>query len=385
MSRFCCVAILFLSCQNSAIGQLSFQPFQKKIEADPAKSYQLTPDDGPWLILATSFAGEKAYSRAKQLAIELRRDFRLKSYVHRRTVDLSQPVEGLLWNEKKDEETGQLDRKKMKHLNGGKFEEVCVVIGDFHSVEDPGVPKTLERVKSLQPKSYNLKDLRATSQFIGAMRQLVNMNDSRKKNLGPFRAAFLFPNPTLPDEFFNEEGTDHFIINLNKTARYSLLENRKLYSVRVATFRGDVSFNLKEIEDKKKEFNLKRMFGGGLDSKLAEAAEKASQLTAALRKRDVEAYEFHDRHESYVCVGSFDWVGTPRVDGRQEINPAVLKVIEMYKAYDADIPGLAGLLQPRSLPELPKTPFDLQPLAVKVPQISVVNRIMRGKTTPSNY
>jgi hypothetical protein len=57
----------------------------------------------------------------------------------------------------------------------------------------------------------------------------------------------------------------------------------------------------------------------------------------------------------------------------------------MYKAYDADIPGLAGLLQPRSLPELPKTPFDLQPLAVKVPQISVVNRIMRGKTTPSNY
>ncbi|MEC9093850.1 MAG: hypothetical protein VX438_14155, partial [Planctomycetota bacterium] len=191
--------------------------------------------------------------------------------------------------------------------------------------------------------------------------------------------AFMIPNPTLPEEYFQGDGVDHFILNLNKNVRNSLLDCPNLYSVRVATFRGDISFNLKEIEEKKKEFNLSKMLGGGLKSKLAEAAAKASKLCNALRKRGIEAYEFHDRHESYVCVGSFEWVGTPRRDGKQEINPSVLKVIDMYKAYDAKIPGLQGLLQPRSLPELPKIAFDMQPVAVKVPRMSTVNRILRDQ------
>ena len=57
----------------------------------------------------------------------------------------------------------------------------------------------------------------------------------------------------------------------------------------------------------------------------------------------------------------------------------MLKVIEMYKAYDAKIPGLQGLLQPRSLPELPKITFDMQPVAVKVPKLSTINQMMRDR------
>ena len=44
------------------------------------------------------------------------------------------------------------------------------------------------------------------------------------------------------------------------------------------------------------------------ESKLVEAAKKAHVLTVEFRKLGVEAYEFHDRCESYVCIGSFDWV-----------------------------------------------------------------------------
>ena len=42
------------------------------------------------------------------------------------------------------------------------------------------------------------------------------------------------------------------------------------------------------------------------DDPLVRAAEKAHKLTSALRFKRWEAYEFHDRHESYVTVGSFD-------------------------------------------------------------------------------
>ena len=359
---------------------LPFQPFQKRVEADPKKEYPLSQKEGPWLILVTSFAGEQAEQRAKELAFDLRKNFRLKTHVHKTVIDLSEKMDGLYWNEKKSGEKNQgpLEKQKMRNLNGGRFEEVSVLVGDFHSVDDPVARKTLEQIKQIHPKSYSRKGTRATNQFIGAMRELVNFNNASKSDKGPFRTAFLIPNPTLPEAYFQGDGVDHFILNLNKKVKNSLLDCPKEYSVRVATFRGDVSFNLKEIEEKKKEFNLKRMLGAGLNSKLAEAADKAGRLCDALRKRGIEAYEFHDRHESYVCVGSFDWVGKPRRDGKQEINPYVLKVIEMYKAYDANIPGLTGLLQPRSLPELPKVSFDMQPVAVKVPRLSTLNRMMRS-------
>lgn len=368
--------------EQVAVGQkLGFplSPFQKKVEADSNKDYRLGQQQGPWLILVTTFAGENANQHAKELVMDLRKNFRLKAYSYSTVVDLSKPIDGLYWKQSRNKETGQLERQKMRNLNGGKFNEISVLVGDFHSVEDPGALKVLERVKSIRPSSYSRQGTRPTNQFIGAMRELVNMNDNAKKNRGPFRAAFMIPNPTLPEEYFSGDGVDHFIINLNKNVKNSLLDCPKEYSVRVATFRGDVSFNLKEIEKKKNEINLKRLMGGGVKSKLAEAADKASQLCNALRKRGIEAYEFHDRHESYVCVGSFDWVGKPRRDGKQEINPYVLKVIEMYKAHDAAIPGLQGLLQPRSLPELPKITFDMQPVAVKVPKLSTLNQIIRDQ------
>lgn len=379
----CALFLAFSACTLSfGYGQslgLPFKPFQKKVDADPNREYTLSQKEGPWLILVTSFAGDSAHKHARQLAYELRKDFRLPAYVYKTVVDLSEPVEGLYWENKPDENSGQLKRQKMRHLHGGRFEEVSVLVGNFHSVDDPVAQKTLEKIKSIRPKSYNREGTRSTNQFIGALRELVNLNDPEKKNRGPFRTAFVTPNPTLPEEYYRGDGVDHFILNLNRNVENSLLDCPKPYSVRVATFRGDVSFNLKEIENKKKEFNLKRMLGGKLKSKLAEAAEKATKLCRALRKRGIEAYEFHDRHESYVCVGSFDWVGKPRVDGKQEINPYVLKVIEMYKAYDAGIPGLEGLLQPRSLPELPKISFDMQPVAVKVPRLSTLDRIQRDR------
>ena len=49
-------------------------PFAR-IEADPNKEYWLSEENGPWMIMAASFTGEGARTQARELILELRRDF----------------------------------------------------------------------------------------------------------------------------------------------------------------------------------------------------------------------------------------------------------------------------------------------------------------------
>jgi hypothetical protein len=88
----------------------------------------------------------------------------------------------------------------------------------------------------------------------------------------------------------------------------------------------------------------------------------------ALRKRGIEAYEYHDRTSSIVTIGSFRSDGTPRPDGTKEINPAMLKVIQDYGPARKNLPGqgVQGL-KPRQLEGIP---FDVQPLPIEVPRAS---------------
>ena len=228
---FSVLALLGQSAFAQNLG-LPFKPFQKKIEADPNKSYTLGQKDGPWLILVTTFAGEKAPLRAQELALELRKNFRLKTYVHKTVIDLTEKVDGLYWNEKKtgDDEAGNLERQKMKNLNGGSFEEISVLVGDFHSVEDPNAQKTLDRIKTIKPRTYSREGTRATNQFIGAMREIVNMNSSKKSSRGPFRTAFMIPNPTLPEDAPDfAMNTMSLVLNLSSrlcSLKYSLLATK---------------------------------------------------------------------------------------------------------------------------------------------------------------
>ena len=48
---------------------LALLPF-RMIDADPNKSYTLTPENGPWVIVASSFAGNGAEQQARELVYE---------------------------------------------------------------------------------------------------------------------------------------------------------------------------------------------------------------------------------------------------------------------------------------------------------------------------
>jgi hypothetical protein len=152
------------------------------------------------------------------------------------------------------------------------------------------------------------------------------------------------------------------VVDMNKGLKHSLLDCTGKYTIRVATFTGQVVIDQKKIQ----EIESGKRFKSTLD----EAAEKAHKLTARLRKDGVEAYEFHDRYQSIVTVGSFDTVGSPRADGKIEINPAMFKIIQTYGAETKMQPG-------QSQPQVgsPKTiagiTLDLSPIPVEVPRRSI--------------
>ena len=166
----------------------------------------------------------------------------------------------------------------------------------------------------------------------------------------------------LPARLFRpRKGLDPQIVALNKGVPYSLLDCPGKYTVQVATFKGQVIIKQDEIKAIQE--------GKEMKSELAAAAEKADRLTEALRMKGYEAYQFHDRYASIVTVGSFNSVGTPRPDGRIEINPEIHKIMKTFGAEATILPGQTTPVTP--LKSLIGIPFDIQPMPVEVPKRSI--------------
>jgi hypothetical protein len=330
-------------------------PF-RKVDADPNKSYELDESRGPWMVMAASFAGPTAEKQAQDLVLELRQRHKLEAYTFRQTYDFSKPTEGRGWSR-------YGGPRRMRYINNYKFDEIAVLVGNFPSVDDPQIEKLLERIKYTKADCLDPMQKKDSSQrFVGlrSFYHLVSANPEKKAK-GPMGAAFVTRNPMLPEEYFVAKGLDPFVVDMNKELPYSLLKCAARYTVRVATFRGvDTMAPAKFDELTQKPRKL---------AKIDEAALKASKLCTALREKGVEAYEFHDRTESIVTVGSFDQVGQPRADGKMEINPAVHRIMQQYGPIRETKPGtnydevfartLAGIA------------FDPQPMPVEVPKQSI--------------
>ena len=353
------LAGLMLPCPTQADPPwTNLKPF-RRVPADPDRSYVLSEQNGPWMIFAASFAGEGAEADAQRVIYELRKRFRLPAYIHKQHYDFTDKVQGL-----------GLDKygrpKQMRYRQEAAFDEFAVLVGNYETVDDPDVQKTLKTLKFSQLQSLQLDNQQPTTLRFAGLRAFHRRlsGDEEKLQKGPLGQAFVTRNPLLPDEYFVPRGVDSLVASMNEGVRYSLLDCPGKFTVRVATFRGNVIIDPKEI------YKVEQT--GKMESKLHEAAERAHRLTQLLRQKGVEAYEFHDRYESTVTVGSFASVGNPRSDGRTEIDPRVLRIMESYGARQSSLPGTtqqAGLM-PRTLGGIP---FDVQPVPVKVPKRSVAS------------
>ncbi len=348
-------------------------PFRRMRKTNEA-SFKLTESDGPWLIMCASFGGDDAMTDAKKLASELRKN-NLKSYVYQHKFDRPSEVEGLEMERFSNADEGEGVRRQRMKFASLRHDEIAVLVGDFPAIEDSRAQRMLREIKQLNPDSLATSTIDAEADPLRDWREFARRNGSgsEEQPKGPMRLAFLLPNPLFPDEYFDSVRVDSFVLNLNKRVKHSLLNNPQRFSVRVATFRGSSTFAINESDKLERERGfLKRLGKPVVNSKLADAAAKANRLTEELRKLGVDAYEFHDRSESYVCVGGFDWVTRSR-GGQGTYNPEVARVVNKFKGHIRDIPNMKGALQPKQLPSLRKTDivFDIAPTPVEVPKMPI--------------
>lgn len=340
-------------------------PFkQTKVDADPNKQYWVNDDNGPWMIMAYSFAGEEGDVDAQKLVLELRRDYGLEAYVHRQQFDPAA--------EMKDVKMLGVDQygnpKKAKAISGGKYYEYVVLVGEYPELDDPKCQAALKRIRTLQPKSLggagdSRNQVRTARE--GLIGQAVRTTGTRVPNsIGPMYKAFATRNPKLPNDPVAQKSMDPFVKDLNAGRRYSLLSNPGKFTVTVATFRGETAY-------KEDEFN--RLTKDRKKSKLETAGKNAMKLVEALRAKGFEAYEFHDRFESIVTVGSFNELGKTDENGKTELTPALAKVIKTFESRKVPIPERPGELAcvPQQVEGIM---MDVSPQIIRVPKESVADK-----------
>jgi hypothetical protein len=377
VTRVACVALAIItgsslantSTARAQVGVGGLQLF-RRLECDPKKEYTLTDNQGPWLILCSTFLGDEGELQAKELVIELRRDFKVPAYTHRMEWDFDDKLVGR-----------GLDKygrpKQMKHANYKQRQETAVLVGDFPTIDDPEGQRLLDvlryaKTKCLDPDELK-KNNKKTSQALGAWRWVASRlsNDEEMKRRGPMGKAFMCANPLIPAEYFNPSGLDPLVVKMNEPVEHSLLKCPGKYSVKVATFGGATISIPKEVEAiEKGEKHMK--------SRLELAAISAHNLTIALRSKGYEAYEFHDHGASFVTVGNFEYVGTPRADGKYEINP---EIHELYGRFGAGVTYSGGRSITNPAKYLAGIPFDVQPVAIEVPRTTISSAYQRSNLT----
>ncbi len=309
-----------------------------RVESNPGGDYTLQQTNGPWLVMAATFSGERGQQQAHELAVEFRQQYNLPAFVHEVTFDFSgdTPGRGL-------DKYGAPVRRR--YQMGDRLSEYAVLVGEFPSIDDPDAQALLERVKTMQPNSLavdgekSAQSLAQFRQFQAAMLEKLG----KQRPSGPMAQAFLSRNPLLPREYFVPRGVDKFVARMNDGVEHSLLDCPGRYTVQVATFHGKVILQTSAVKTKSSSKSFWH-FGKDDDNPLVEAAENAHLLTEELRRHGYEAYEFHDRTESIVTIGSFDQVAQRLADGRVLPTPQVEKIIRTFgAAYDTPADPLTNI------------------------------------------
>ncbi len=346
------VAVMVLAVPSMAVAESPslLRMFAKKsVAADPSQSYTLTQEDGPWLILAATFAGPSGLERAEALVLELRGDYDIPAYIYRESFDFTGRVPDL-----------QTGTKRVRYANPQAYETFSVLVGEFDTVDHPDVDRVLDTIKTATPKAYDMEgqDNSPLAAVRKIHRQLLGEKKSGPK--GPMANAFVTRNPLLPEDFFQHPEVDAFVMSMNKEVEHSLLDNPGKFTVVVRTFEG-----LSTLVDGKSE----RDFKPSAD-RLNEYANQAHHMVTVLRKQGVEAYEFHDRNRSLVTIGSFDNLGVRTANGGFQYDPKIQAVMRKYCAGQNMTRTPDGRHMALKANHVDWIPYDLSPKPIAVPKKS---------------
>lgn len=282
------ITVLMLLCLSLVAGSAA----AANIEAVQGKQYKLTNRHGPWMIMVASLYAASPDGTVRdgktptQIASELVYELRLRgipAYTY--------SMEGIDGSIQTTDRLGRQEKRKFLTTRG----QVCVIAGNYPSLNDPTAQKTLDYVKKLSPKCLGQQGVKLF----------------KKKQQGPLSGAFLTINPLMSPEEVKARQHDPLLVKINSGGKYSLFENEGEYSLVVATFSGKSMAHLGNghAPDAQQAFKIDVE-----DNDLAQAGHNAWELTVALREyENIDAYVWHDRYQSVVTVGSFESAEDPRL------------------------------------------------------------------------
>lgn len=393
LSPIRCVAIAFGLLQvgiASTPALAADPPKNMSGTSDSQSKYELKPEHGPWLVFAMSFDGYNAKSQAEQLATELRRDFNLSAYSMAKKLDFTQPITGAGIDPNGND-------RKMKFRERKVVDGYAVLVGDFDSIDSSAITETLAKIKRISPKALastvsDQQDFSRTNSVpVNSWRDFLKTKYEGTEKLGPMSNAFTTRNPLLPEDYYKTPEVDKFVKKLNEEkahSEFNLLGCPGKFTVRVAVFSGEDravggwggANSRSNIDDQKV-------------SQLEIAAERAALATKALRRAGYEAYQFHDRTQSIVTVGSFSELGKNDQRNRFVYDPNIQQIVARFGAPSQKIQAtkygmtqtpriLFDLVDQKQIPEINEgseksklkwfakysIPFDVKPTPMAVPK-----------------
>lgn len=343
-----------------------------RIEAVKGKKYELTRQHGPWMIMVASLAeappefkvdGPGPADAAADLVYELR-----KKGVPAYVFEQKESIEPL--------STFDRNGKTVKRGVRSRENRICVVAGNYSSADDSVAQKTLAYIKNFNPPAFS-------------EHAVFRSTPGRP---GPLSGAFLTVNPLLSPDEVAQRKVDPLLLKINGDRQYSLLTNRAKYTLVVAQFYGKATMANQRNGQEEDDASI----GKALD----EAGRNAEILCQALREgklhhgRTFDAFVWHERNRSLVCVGAFSSERDPTIPSyydlfaeRKQEHP-VTKVETMIPQSllvpEPDkknwiIPKLPiGMSRNKKVNPLPKHTFAFDPK----PQLMVVP-LSSGKTAKS--
>lgn len=366
---------------------------RKTVEADPQADYSLAESHGPWLIMAMYFSGEEGVAKARELVLDLRENHGLNAYHWGMSFQLgdNSPGKGI------DQYGGKIRRR---YRRGDRVTQHAVLVGDFPSLSDPEAQRLLTHIKSISPQALRPDGEAVSAESltnVAKFRNYLLKNNGKDSQNGPMSHAFVTRNPLLPKEYFAPKGVDEAVAKWNVGVEHSLLDCPSKYTIKVATFKGRSS--LKSANDDLGDMRTRK---AKKDDPLVLAVKNAHLLTTALREKGWEAYEFHDRYESYVTIGSFE-EGRPTADGKIVLShrdaqiiidtfgastpnnifnrPASqdVKLEEQHKRQFSSLLGSNGQVANGFYPKkFVGLPFDIFPEPIAVPKQSISSAYARN-------
>lgn len=270
--------------------------------------YEITPQVGPWMILAAHYTGRPAADLAEQAARELR--------------GKSIPAYTFNYADKKrrEQEHEFHMRQQRNPSHKPRFtrveEEVAVLIGGFRT------PEAAKNYMDRKVKNLPAPTVRLPDGSNGNPRMLQVYEGTNEKTNGeerhsvtdapvvnPFPRAFVVRNPAArTDQQAQQNQVDPLWKKLNAKEEFSLLKCKKNYTLVVKYYQGpavvESSFNSRPKNDA--GFLAKIGILGKAPDILEATAAQAHELARYLRVLKLESYVLHTREGSIVTVGSYD-------------------------------------------------------------------------------